>query len=164
MGKRDVVDIIPATKKLIDELCAKPFRRVDVRECGAHSGRTPQESVRIGFEKSVMCWVITLNESPIGAIGVVRNGALVNGTGIPWLLGTKELGLNSAVKRAWIKRSSEFLDLMFTVFSKLENMEDLRNKVSLRWLKWLGFTLDEPKPYGKRKLLFVRFSMDRGVL
>jgi hypothetical protein len=33
------------------------------------------------------------------------------------------------------------------------------NRVHLKWLQWLGFQLDEPKPFGPHMQPFRRFQM-----
>ncbi|MCP6429157.1 hypothetical protein NL523_27970, partial [Klebsiella pneumoniae] len=33
----------------------------------------------------------------------------------------------------------------------------IHNSLSIDWLKWLGFTFDEPAPYGKDGSLFYHF-------
>lgn len=34
------------------------------------------------------------------------------------------------------------------------NVVDERNKVAQKWLKWLGFTLGDPVPFGPNNMLF----------
>jgi len=52
----------------------------------------------------------------------------------------------------WVRRQSE-------KFSLLYNYVDARNVKSIKWLRWLGFQLDEPAPYGVRGLPFHRFEL-----
>ena len=42
-------------------------------------------------------------------------------------------------------------------FSIIENYCDARNKVTLKWLKWLGFIVHDAKPYGVYNLPFHYF-------
>lgn len=42
-------------------------------------------------------------------------------------------------------------------YGYLENYVDARNELSISWIKWLGFSFDKPKPYGKDGCLFYHF-------
>lgn len=161
MENLDHVEIVRATSEIIAALCAKAFREKDVQECQASSGYSAQTAVRRGFARSPKTWAIMLNGRPVAAFGA-SYGSMLSGVGVPWLLGCEELNHNAEVRKALRKRSKEFRDLLLGEFDRLENWEDLRNGVSLKWLKWLGFKMDEPKPYGVSGLLFIRFWMDRG--
>ena len=44
-------------------------------------------------------------------------------------------------------------------FPYMFNYVDVRHKEAIRWLKWLGFTLNEPTPYGPFGLPFHKFHM-----
>jgi RimJ/RimL family protein N-acetyltransferase len=49
------------------------------------------------------------------------------------------------------------LDKALPLFGRLENYVHAENKASVRWLKWLGFTMDEAAPYGPRGENFIHF-------
>ena len=44
-------------------------------------------------------------------------------------------------------------------YTWLVNWVDDRNTCAIRWLKWMGFTIHEPEPYGVANLPFRRFDM-----
>jgi len=46
-------------------------------------------------------------------------------------------------------------------YSHLENWVDARNTKAINWLRWLGFTVHDPVPFGVAGLPFHRFDMRR---
>lgn len=96
-----------------------------------------------------------VNGSPVAVIGVSPN-SIITGGGTIWMLGTD--GLKDA-KLAVLRHSRAWTQSMLQKYGELSNYVDARNEVSIRWLKWLGFTVDEAKPYGKSQLPFHRFHM-----
>lgn len=147
-----VVELREATaadaEYIIDHL-----RSADVEEIRAAYGDNVQdvaiESVTLADESYVGAY----EGVPFALFGV-GSVSFTSNTGTPWLIGTDEITKHSkqvlVVSRAMIK------DWM-TRYAKLENYVDARNTVSIRWLKWLGFTIDEAQPYGVAGLPFHRF-------
>jgi len=75
-------------------------------------------------------------------------------TGQPWLLTSPE------VERFYLPLASLYrqqVKEMLKMFSRLENMCDSRYTKSLKLLKLVGFTIDEPEPYGKYGNPFCKF-------
>lgn len=54
-----------------------------------------------------------------------------------WLLGTDEVTLN---KVSFLKLSRKFVEDLARPYDYLWNVVDSRNRLHLRWLRWLGFT------------------------
>lgn len=152
--------IVPATQKLIDKLCKRTFRKADDRECMAAAGRPAAEAVRRGFKRTNFCRVVLLNNKPVAAFGVTPQTVLSH-VGIPWMLGTPELTENLECRKAIRNMSPWIIAQMLKRFPFLENYEDCRNTVSMKWLTWLGFEFDLPKAYGRNGELFARFWMRR---
>ena len=148
--------IVPATPEHIIEI-ARNIRPPDVREVWASCMRRPLEALQAGLQMSELARVGMVHGKPVCAWGVVRESLLFN-SGIPWMLGTKELE-NHAVK--FLRNSKPELMKIFENYDLLENYVDARNTLSIRWLKWLGFKFDEAKPYGVFGLPFHRFSMEK---
>ena len=82
--------------------------------------------------------------------------SLATGGGIPWLVSTDDL---PRYAKSFMERNKAWIEEKLAVYGYLQNYVDKRNTVSKRWLRWLGFQLEEPKPYGVNKLPFHRFSM-----
>jgi len=81
---------------------------------------------------------------------------IVGGGGIPWMISTDAIRKHA---RIFLPRSKQWVDEQLEEYGYLTNYVDERNTVAKRWLKWLGFTLAEPVPYGLRKLPFHKFEM-----
>lgn len=138
------------------EPIAANMRLDDVREIWAAGQRTPlvslKMSVALGRHKTIM-----LADKPVGMFGVTPLSC-IGRHGSPWLLGTDELARHS---RSFLKGCLRHFPEVTNGFEFLENYVDARNTVSIRWLKWLGFVIMEPEPYGPFKLPFHRFYMEK---
>jgi RimJ/RimL family protein N-acetyltransferase len=87
--------------------------------------------------------------------GAARQGSLLSWTGNPWLLGTDAL---RRVSREFLRQCPDYVTRMQERFPRLENFVHAENRLSLRWLKWCGFTLEETpvKIHGEDFYLFRR--------
>lgn len=130
-------------------------RQADIDEVAAASGGTIAEALAEGLARSSRCWTGFADDQPICMFGVssVPDWA---GIGVPWMLGT-----NAVEVHAWgfLKRARGVLDQMRAEFPVLLNYVDARNATAMRWLRWMGFTIHDPEPYGELGLPFHRFTM-----
>lgn len=150
--------VVPATQELIDKLKGR-LRGDDERECYAMMGISADEGLQKGFDKSLLVWVGLLDGVPFNCFGVTSTSTL-NYKGIPWMLGTDAI---QHVKKEVKLQSRFYVRRMLSHFEILENWVDTRNKVSIAWLDWCGFTVEAPEIYGFEKKLFHRFWMKKGV-
>lgn len=89
-------------------------------------------------------------------VGVASLAPLV---GRPWLLATDEL---DAFALPFLRRNRRVIENWAVRFPVLENWVDARHTVAVRWLRWLGFTLDDPAPFGPMGRDFHRFTLQAG--
>lgn len=82
--------------------------------------------------------------------------SVLSDVGAPWLVGTAALERHAV---PFLRRNRGFIAQWRGLYARLENMVDARHTVSVRWLGWLGFTLDPPFAWGHAGLLFHRFWM-----
>lgn len=75
--------------------------------------------------------------------------------GMPWALGTEEADMQIS---AYARHSRKFFEGVSHAFPVMENYALAENKKTLRWLRWMGFDMDEPAPYGCFGVPFVRFG------
>ena len=61
--------------------------------------------------------------------------------GIIWLVATDEIARHSV---AFFRHSRKIFNKLKQGYSLLENYVHVNNSLSLRWLKWLGFTIETP--------------------
>ena len=66
-------------------------------------------------------------------------------------------------QRAFLRRNREYVRQMQAAFPTLRNMVDARNEVSIRWLRWLGFTIEPAIRWGAAGMPFHPFWMTRDV-
>jgi hypothetical protein len=86
---------------------------------------------------------------------------LTGSYGVPWLVGTTLMEQNEFVFiRENRRQFRQFMDL----YRLLVNYVDDRHDAAKRWLRWLGFTLEPPEPYGHAGLPFRRFYMDTNTV
>lgn len=150
-----IVDVHPALPIDIHPI-ARNMRDADVAECLATDGRLPDDALRWSLNKSTMAWTGFVDGEPIVMFGVGGSSMLSN-WGVPWMLGTKRL---PSVAVPFLRRNRGYIDIMLAGHSRLMNYVDARNTTSIRWLRWLGFHVGEPVPYGREGLPFHPFTME----
>jgi hypothetical protein len=132
------------------------LRASDKLEIAATSGADPDYALARSFEMSLSAWTGTVCDEPFIMFGVAAP-SIMSSTGAPWLLGT------DAVEREGVavaKRSWQYVEEMRKGFFMLENHTDDRHTSAHRWLRWCGFHMEEPAPWGVQGLPFRRFWMD----
>ncbi len=150
--------IIPATPEHVDHICAR-IRKPDLDELWATCMQKPITALQSGLKHSEVAMTAVVDDVPICVWGVVRESIMLN-VGTPWMVGSRDLD-KEAVR--FIRYCRDPVMKLFDNYDILENYVDSRNTRSIRWLKWLGFTIDDPKPYGVFNLPFHRFWMTREV-
>ena len=150
------VKFVKPTNELIYVL-ADDMRQADVDEIWASNHDTPVEALLKGWMLSERSVVVTVNDEPCVMIGLVIRDILA-GSGVPWLLGTENA---LKYKRHFIKQVPAVINEMLNICPKLFNYVHVENRISINWLKRIGFTFDEPLPYGYEKELFHKFHLER---
>lgn len=131
-----------------------PLREADKQEVLASCGMDANAVLKLGVKCSELCWIALVDDEPTVCFGARRVSALSD-KGVPWLLATEGV---YRVTKTFVKCSRGYVDLMASAMPVLENWIDARNTLSIRWLKWCGFTMAEkPEPFGYQKLPFFKF-------
>ena len=141
------------TQEHIEEL-AVTMREEDKQEVWAMSHSSPLESLNNSVEISAEPLTGLVDGKVICIFGVVEP-SILSTTGIPWLLGSDLVADHSKI---FLKMNKVFIDTIKQRYSLLTNYVDNRNKVSMAWLRWLGFKLHKPAPYGPDRMLFRKFE------
>lgn len=151
-----VVEIVPAEAGHIRPVAAA-MRQADRDEVWASARSTPLRALKRSLAISPLAWAGLLDGAPVCLFGV---GAvsLLSGIGSPWLLGTDAIEANAM---RFLRRNRAMVGQMLAAFPVLANHVDARNHLSIRWLRWLGFTLAPAVPYGPFGLPFHPFEMRR---
>ena len=118
---------------------AKNMREADRREVWASSRHTPHEALATSLERAVFAWTCFIDDEPSIMFGVSRK-TLISYVGVPWLLGTDDI---HKVRVDFVKQSHRYVDRMQEAFPVMENFIHGENKLSIRWLKWCGFSIED---------------------
>ena len=146
--------IEPATWEHAQEL-ADHMRAPDKREVWAAAHHEPEQAVCLSLAASRDARTGLADGEVVCMFGV-GSLTILSLTGIPWLLATKKLDQHG---RAFLRRNRKVLADMGDGYPLLRNHVDARNKVAIRWLRWLGFTILPPETYGVDQLPFHPFEM-----
>lgn len=136
-------------------IIAYHMRERDVDECAAMSGLSPRDAVSMLRGLSHEVWAGRVDDRPVCVFGL-GVGSIAGGLARPWMLGTEELERHAF---AFLRRNRSVVERWSRDYRLLENWVDVRNVSSQRWLRWLGFTLDAPAPFGPFGYDFRRFEM-----
>ena len=144
--------IRPATYE--DCLALAPnLRQEDKDEVWESHGHLPEEALILSFEASPNAQVGTINGEIVCMFGVAPTDDPNSGSA--WMLASD---LIQDVSREFLKRNKEVLNDMSAGYRFLFNYAWSKNTTHLRWLKWLGFTIDkDPIPLGSNGELFHAF-------
>lgn len=133
---------------------AENLRPADVQEVMLSHGCNAFDAVTESWAQStIVRGMVTDDGEPCGLCGVVGHRI--------WMLGTERLTESRKARwqlcvegRKWVDSCLEELGgpLFNQVYSK--------NTESIRWLKYLGFTVEAPKPLGPSAALFCDFWRD----
>lgn len=138
------------------EHVAAHMREADVDEVWASSASRPLEAVARSVENSEKVWTLVYGDEPVAIFGVVRKSYLSN-VGVPWLLGTSKIVDHVP---AFLRLSKVYIPIMADGYARLENYVDFRNKLSIRWLQWMGFSIGHLVPSLVLGVKFHRFYME----
>ena len=116
------------------------MRAADRREVMAGHGLGPEDALRISLGASRSAWTLLAHDRPLAMGGVVPADDGSGLTGRPWLLGTPEAETAPLVLARVTRRQ---VGVMLGLFPRLENWCHADNALSLRWLRWCGFVIDD---------------------
>jgi hypothetical protein len=80
------------------------------------------------------------------------------GVGCPWFLGSSLVEQNP---RYFVQLAHALIPKWLQEYPLLENVVHAKNEVSIRFLKWAGFTLEEPEDFGDTGEQMIHFHMER---
>jgi len=129
------------------------MRKSDRDEVMAASGLKAFDAIYVSYLKSEQCLTgIDDNDIPVGMWGIRRETWQWSN---PWLLGTDRI---DELWRPFLRTTKLLFPLISAKYPCMRNYVDLRNKKSIAWLKWLGFKMEPPRPYGVSGLPFCLFQ------
>jgi hypothetical protein len=136
---------------------AEHLRDIDKIEAWAMHRLSPVMAVNGSIFLSEYSYTVLADDEPILVFGVQQE-SLLSDTGVVWLLATDGI---SKIKKSFVKQCQKvFLDLI-QEYQMVYNYVYTENKIALRWLKWLGFEIHEPKMVGAMGIKFHRVEYRR---
>ena len=150
------IQFVKPTMDMVTSIAAN-MRQPDVDEVWASHRYKPLQAIIEGWKISQRSVVVMVNGIPCVILGLVVRDFL-SGIGVPWLLGTEQSLKHS---REFLKLSPPVIDEMLALCPVLFNYVHVDNRVSIIWLKWLGFNIEEPAPRGVNNELFHKFHLER---
>lgn len=137
------------------EILAPILREQDKMEVFCSHGVSPEEALSISKKNSKECFTVIGDdeEDVILMFGVVEDD---NGEALPWLLGSDK---TAEIPKFVLENSSAKIAEWKEKYSRLYNFVHADNEVSLRFLTWLGFSLDKKhEAWGYNPSRFIEFE------
>lgn len=152
MGRLSFIAARPAHA----EALAPRLRACDVEEIAASSGLSPLAALLASIQVSPVAYAVFFESEVMALLGVGAHPS--PGVGVVWLLGSDTIDQHP--KLFW-RDSRPVLAHLCESYEVLINMVDARNERSLRWLRRLGFTVDQAVPFGVAHLPFHPITLRR---
>lgn len=153
MPAKPTVIVRPLADGDLQDLIAR-MRQADIDEVLAASGDIEASLVE-GVRESVWLRAVDIDGQLACVFGLVALDGLLGTRAAPWLLGTVTLERHPAVL---LRHAPDYVAAMQSAYPHLLNFVDARNGKAVRFLRWLGFTLQPAQPYGVSGLPFHRFD------
>lgn len=132
---------------------AMNLRDEDLEEIKATSADTALRAITRSYFVSTHCWSVYVDGVPCAIFGVAPI-SILGGVGSPWMMATADI---LKVRRQFVRECRTHVKEMQKLYPRLVNFVDTRNNVSIRWLRWLGFDINDPVPYGVNGEMFHPF-------
>ena len=146
------VQIVPATLAHAQHI-ARHLRAADRAELMTSAPARLTQTLIEAISVSRWAHVALLDGTPVLAYGVSPSEANPR-WGVPWLLGTEDM---KRIRKSFIRECRSEVELMEAGFSFLYNRVHDKNALAIRWLMWLGFTIDFERPAKVRGETFLNF-------
>jgi hypothetical protein len=131
------------------------LRQADRDEVEAGSGM-PAEDVlvlAVAHAKKAHAWIL---DGELVAISGISGSLVDQAVGVIWMLASDGV---DRVPKLLLKGQRQYVRDLLQGHDMLLNFVDNRNIKAQRWLRWLGFQVGDPRPFGAAGLLFRPFVM-----
>lgn len=143
---------MPASEQAVGAI--GKLREMDAKEAWAMAQMDGRQALLHSFYRSERAWAVLSDGNPVGVFGV-NSVSNQPDKGCPWFLASD--GINE-VWGSLLRQARDYVfGPMMENYEMLCNYVWVENKASVRWLKWVGFTLEEPVPVGINQELFHLF-------
>ena len=149
-----MIEYLPVSNEHVSHLVSN-MRELDQKELIATVNWSFERILTHSVKTSVRSASVVIDGELVCIMGVTVK-SMLGGEGCPWLIGTNKLNKH---KKALVSESVRLLPEVMGGFERLENFVHSENKPAIRYLKYLGFTLHSPEPYGCKGEMFHKFEM-----
>jgi hypothetical protein len=145
------IEVVPATMEHARAIVLRPG---DAREIAAH-GVTQEEGLRLSLERSL--WADAyLAAGEVAAILGCGSNCLLGGYATPWLITGMPVDRH---RKEFLRLTKARIEELRTEHPVMVNWIHAPYVESLRWARWLGFTVEPPTAMGPRGEPFCRIVM-----
>jgi hypothetical protein len=132
------------------------LKKMDIVEMKRSHNFTPEEGVKLSFEKSLVAMTVT-DGWPLICFGI-NPLSLLGDKAILWLLSTERI---KDINIRFVRNCRKFINYFLEMYPILVNYVDSDNKITLDWIKFLGGEIDKAEPYGYEQRPFHKFTFRR---
>lgn len=136
--------IEPYVPQMRDDVVNLKLREADIEELRAATGESPEVVLAKSLDASDITYVIKSYDRILGVFGVTPH-AFEECYGVPWLLMTEEVV--SSIRFPFLFGCKSVIQMFHSKYPHLLNLIDSRQTKYMRWLTWLGFTVNKNTPY-----------------
>lgn len=131
------------------------LRKADQDEVIAACGLAAKDALllAVAHAKQADAWLIG---GHLIAISGITGSVATPNAGVIWMLASDEI---DQFPKQLMKGRRQYVRDLLKGHDMLFNFVDNRNTKAQKWLQWLGFQLEEPRPFGTAGLLFRPFTM-----
>lgn len=138
-------------------------RDIDRREAWAALGLEFREALVFSINQSKHVYVLLHDGKVCGVFGLAVHTIDGKTIGVPWFTSDDRpfLGEN---RWTFLRGSIDIINVFFEEVDSLTNIISIFNRDSIRWLRWLGFTVG-PDAYSYKRdpnFYFYSFSLQKG--
>ena len=138
-------------------LMAPVARDEDRAEFLATDGLETADSLLRCLELSTDAWAAYIEDDLVGLFGVMPRSVL-SSEGVPWFISSKYITEHPII---FLRACRKYVKIMLGKYASLESFVDARYGKAIQWLRWMGFEVHEPEPFGILNLPFHKFNMRR---
>lgn len=129
------------------------LRKEDFIELKRRTGMEPYKVLVDSYRSSEVSYAGFVNGKIACAWGVA-SGSIIGSQAQIWLLSTDAMG---DAPLAVARKTKNELQKLLHYYSYLDNYVDAEYSKCIRWLKWLGFTVEKPQKLGVNGEEFCHF-------
>lgn len=147
------LEVVPATAEY-GRAVAASMRPADIVEVWALARHSPMDAVELSLAAPGEHLAFLADDMPLAVFGCSRT--VLDGIGTPWLLGAVGVERHA---RQFLRLGRAYVARWATEYDELVNVVDIRNTVSIRWLRRLGFAFHDPVLLGPDACAFLPFHL-----